>query len=105
MPEQSDVGRNIYERVGALEQDMAVARHDLARLERTHETSPHRLTKLEEQFSFQNKQLQAIGETQEQMSAKMDALGNKIAYGLGAAAVILALFDKLWPLLTKGIGA
>lgn len=103
MPEQSDAGRNIYERVGALEQDMAVARHDLARLERTHETSPHRITKLEEQLTFQNRQLQSIGESQEEMSAKVDALGNKIAYGLGAAAVILAIFDKVWPLLTKGI--
>lgn len=103
MPEHSDAGRNIHERVGALEQDMAVVKHDQARFERIHELSPHRITKLEEQFSFQNKQLQAIGETQEQMSTKMDALGNKIAYGLGAAAVILALFDKVWPLLTKGI--
>lgn len=105
MPENSDGGRNIYERVGALEQDMAVVKSEHARFERLHDQSPHRITKLEEQFSFQNKQLQAIGETQEQMSNKMDALGNKIAYGLGAAAVILALFDKLWPLLTKGIGA
>ncbi len=105
MPDQPDHGRNVYERVGALEQDMAVHRHRLDKIDQDHGQSPHRITKLEQQFDFQNKQLKAIGESQEQMSTKLDAMGNKIAYGLGAAAVIMVVLDKLWPVLTKGFGA
>ncbi|GLK88306.1 hypothetical protein [Pseudomonas turukhanskensis] len=105
MPDQPDHGRNVYERVGALEQDMAVHRHRLAKIDQDHGSSPHRLTKLEQQFEFQTKQLQAIGETQALMVGKVDKLGRSIAYGLGAAAVILALFDKAWPFLVKGFGA
>ncbi len=105
MPEKSDHGRDVFERVGALEQDMAVHRHRLDKLDLDHGQSPHRITKLEQQFDFQNKQLKAIGESQEQMSTKLDAMGNKIAYGLGAAAVIMVLLDKLWPFLAKGFGA
>jgi hypothetical protein len=105
MPEQEGhQGRTIYERVGALEQDMAVVKSDQVRFERVHEHSPNRLTKLEQQFEFQTKQLSSISESQDEMSDKVDKLGGKIAYGLGAAAVILALFDKVWPLITKGIG-
>lgn len=104
MPGPSDAGRSLPERVGALEQDMAVHAHRLNRMDAEHGSSPNRLTKLEQQFEFQTKQLVAIGESQEEVAAKVDKLGSKIAYGMGAAAVILAIFDKVWPLLAKGVG-
>lgn len=105
MPDQSDHGRNVYERVGALEQDLAVHRHRLDKIDQDHGQSPHRITKLEQQFEFQNKQLRSIGETQAVMVEKVDKLARSIAWGLGAAATIMVLFDKLWPFLTKGLGA
>lgn len=101
MPD-SDAGRTVHERVGALEQEAAVTRHRLNAFDREHGTSPTRLTKLEQQFEHQTRQLSSISESQDEMADKMDSMGNKIAYGLGAAAVILALFDKVWPYIAKG---
>ncbi|HCJ30199.1 MAG TPA: hypothetical protein DHV63_13110 [Pseudomonas sp.] len=106
MPDtHNEGGRTVHERVGALEQEAAVTRHRLNAFDREHGQSPNRLTKLEQQFEHQSRQLTAIGDSQEEMASKMDKMGDKISYGLGAAAIILALFDKVWPYIAKGFGA
>jgi chorismate synthase len=98
----SHEGRTVHERVGALEQEAAVTRHRLDRFDRDHAQSPNRLTKLEQQFEHMTRQLTAIGESQDEVAGKVDTLSNKLTYGLGAAAVVLAVFDKMWPYIAKG---
>ena len=98
----SHEGRTVHERVGALEQEAAVTRHRLDRFDRDHAQSPNRLTKLEQQFEHMTRQLTAIGESQDEVSGKVDTLSTKLTYGLGAAAVVLAVFDKMWPYIAKG---
>lgn len=109
MPEhEGHQGRTIYERVGALEQDMAVARDNIDRFERIHEATPGRITRLEEQFNYQNRQLQVIGETQlamntkqSEMSQKLDKIGGKLAQGLAVGCALWAVLQLVGPTLLK----
>ena len=88
-----------------MEQEAAVTRHRLDRFDRDHAQSPNRLTKLEQQFEHMTRQLTAIGESQDEVSEKVDKLGGKLSYGIGAGVVLLAVFDKVWPFITKGFGS
>lgn len=101
----SHEGRTVHERVGALEQEAAVTRHRLDRFDRDHAQSPSRLTKLEQQFEYMTRQLTVIGESQDEVAGKVDKLGNKLSYGMGAGLALYAVFDRLWPLISKGFGS
>ncbi|MFG3398672.1 hypothetical protein ACQKEK_02445 [Pseudomonas sp. NPDC077408] len=101
----SHEGRTVHERVGALEQEAAVTRHRLDRFDKDHAQSPNRLTKLEQQFEHMTRQLTAIGESQDEVAGKVDTLSSKLTYGIGAGFALVAVFDKIWPLISKGFGS
>lgn len=104
MPEhEGHQGRTIYERVGALEQDMAVVKSDQIRFERVHEHSPIRLTKLEQQFEFQTKQLSAISASQAEMAGKLDSMGVKLAQGLAVGVALWAIIQLVGPTILKAL--
>lgn len=90
----------LAEKVHALESRQSVTEHRLSSFDRTHEMTPNRLTKLEQQFENLTKQLSIIGTTLKDISNKQDAVGKQIAYGLGAAGVMIVAFDKFWPVVT-----
>ncbi|QXZ11676.1 hypothetical protein KVQ82_16410 [Pseudomonas sp. AO-1] len=98
-------GRNQGDRIGALEQDMKVVRHRLDTWDRRHENSPERLTKLEQQFEHQSDKLDDLETGIENINKAIGRMGTKITYGLGAAAAIMVMFDKIWPIISKGLGS
>lgn len=100
---RAESGRNIGERTGALEQDMKVVVHRLNEWDRRHQTSPERLTKLEQQMTHQNEKLEDMGEGISKIDSAVEKLGAKIAWGIGAGAAFMVMFDKVWPFLAKGL--
>ncbi|WP_256662127.1 hypothetical protein [Pseudomonas sp. F(2018)] len=84
---------------------MKVVKHRLDQWDRRHEHSPERLTKLEQQFENQADKLDHLEEGISKINAAVENMGAKITWGLGAAATIMVMFDKFWPLLMKGLGS
>ena len=84
---------------------MKVVRHRLDTWDRRHEDSPERLTRLEQQMNHQNEKLEGMEEGITQINATLGKIATKVTWGLGAAAMLMILFDKVWPILAKGVGA
>jgi len=97
------VNRTQGDRIGALEQDMKVNSHRLKELERRHDQSPERLTKLEQQFAHQSDKLDDLEVGISRINTSVEKMGAKITWGLGAAAAIMVMFDKVWPFIAKVI--
>jgi len=87
------------ERMGALEQDMNTVMWRTKELEEANRNTPVRLTQLEQQFAFLAPQLKEIKEGQIETADKIDKMSGRIAYGLGACGVIIALLNWLGPAL------
>lgn len=98
-----DAIKALADKMSQIDTRLSMTERDMARFDRTHELTPHRLTTLEQQYENLTRQLASIGSTLASISEKQDAVGRKIAYGMGAAAVFLVAFDKFWPFLTQGI--
>jgi len=102
---RAESGRNIGERTGALEQDMKVVKHRLDEWDRRHQHSPERLTKLEQQMTHQNEKLDDMEQGISQINVTLQKIATKVTYGLGGAAVFMVMFDKVWPIIAKGLGS
>ena len=96
MTEEQKGARNVYERVGALEQDMNTVQYRLNRFERIHDDLPLRVGRLELIAQNQTKLL-------ETMEANMHALGQKVMYGLGGAGAIIALIQLVGPHVLRAL--
>jgi chromosome segregation ATPase len=103
MTDEHEAHQVLFEKIHAIEGRQSVTEHRLNSFDRAHEMTPNRLTKLEQQFENLTRQLSIIGTTLKDISIKQDVIGKQIAYGLGAAAVLIVAFDKVWPLIS-GIG-
>lgn len=103
--ERTEVNRNQGDRIGALEQDMKVVKHRLDTWDRRHESAPERLTKLEQQFSNQSDKLDELEAGISKINTAVEKMGTKITYGLALAAGAMIVLDRLWPLISKGLGS
>lgn len=95
-------GRNMGERVGALEQDMKVVKHQIQQFERRHETAPERLGKLEQQFAHLSDDIGELKTGVAGINAAIGRMGTKMSYAVGIAVAALYLFDKFWPIISAG---
>ena len=95
----SGSGRNQGERIGALEQDMNVSKWRLSEAERKHESSPERLAKVEIVVANLSEKLDDIELGMSRIEGSVDKVATKITWGLGAAAAILFMVDKAWPII------
>jgi septal ring factor EnvC (AmiA/AmiB activator) len=100
-----DAFKALADKVGHMDGRLNMAEKDISRFDRTHELTPHRLTLLEQQYENLTRQLASIGTMLSSISEKQDAVGRKIAYGMGAAAVVLFLLDKFLPAVAKVVGS
>jgi len=105
MADDHEAVQILAEKVHAIENRQSVTEHRLNSFDRTHEMTPNRLTKLEQQFENLTRHLASIGVTLKSISDKQDAVGMQIAYGLGGAAVILFMIDKAWPTIASAVGS
>jgi uncharacterized coiled-coil protein SlyX len=101
---RSERGRNQGERIGALEQDMAVVKNNIRQLQEQHNESPGRIIRLEQQFAHQSDKLDDLEVGMERVNSTIEKMGTKITWALGAVAGGMILVDKLWPVISKGLG-
>lgn len=97
--EGSDSRRAMGDRVGALEQDMQVLKWRISEVDRRHDSSPERLAKVELVVAHLSEKLDDIELGMSRIEGIVDKIGTKIAWGLGAAAMLLFVINKAWPLL------
>lgn len=104
MEHLTESGRNIGERVGALEQDMKVVKFRLDVFDRRHETMPERVSKMEQAMAHQSEQFDDLKDGLVAIDGKVDKLASKLAYVMASGAVFIFILDKAWPFITKGFG-
>ena len=101
--EPSESGRNPGERIGALEQDMKVVRWRLDEMDRRHDSSPDRLTKVEQVMAYQSEKLDDMEHGIARIQSSVEKMGNKITWGLGAGSALMIILNKAWPLIMGGL--
>ena len=97
-------GRNLGERAGALEQDVAVIKHRLNVFDRRHEGLPERMSMVEQAMTHQSEQFDELKDGLIAIDGKVDKLASKLAYVMAAGAIFIFILDKAWPFITKGFG-
>lgn len=56
-------------------------------------------------MTHQNEKLEDMADGISKIDTAVEKLGAKIAWGIGAGAAFMVMFDKVWPLITKGLGS
>lgn len=89
------------ERLGRLEQQMAVAVHRLDDMSTRHETVPTRVSMLEQQFRNTDVQLKALGAGQAKLTVAVNEIGSKVTRLLTILTIAGCVLQMAVPALLR----
>lgn len=89
------------ERLGKVESDIAVLKHQVRQLEDRHEAVPGRVTRLEGQFEHMSGQLSELNEGQQKLTVVVSDIGKKITWALAIASTLWAILQMVGPTLLR----